>query len=146
MFARFSRGWRWGLAYLVADQTVALHARGQERWPEPADQQRYMLGITLPLRSAWIGGTIAGLLLGPVIPTSWQLGVIVPLMFIALAVPNVRTLATTAAFAAGGAAVLAFRDLPHGLNLIAGALVGMAAGLAVPEAKRAADTVEEAAV
>ena len=139
MFSRFTRRWRWGLAYLVADQTVALHTRGEERWPDPADQQRYMLGITLPMRGSWILGSVAGLLLGPIIPAAWQLGVIVPLMFISLAVPNVRGASTAAALIVGGAAVLVFRDLPHGLNLIAGALAGMATGMAIPERTKRAD-------
>ncbi len=139
MFSRFSRRWRWGLAYLVADQTVALHARGQERWPAPEDQQRYLLGITVPLRSSWILGSVAGLLLGPVIPAAWQIGVIVPLMFLSLAMPNLKGAATAAALIVGGVAVIVFRDLPYGLNLIAGALVGMAAGMAIPERAQRAD-------
>lgn len=131
MFGRFSRRWRWGLAYLVSDQTVGLYGRGQARWTTPALQQYYMLGVTLPMRTAWVGGTVAGILLGPVVPVSWQVGFIVPLMFIALALPGIRGLPEAVAALTGLVAVVVLRGLPLGLNIVAAALVGMAAGLAL---------------
>jgi len=131
MFARFERRWRWGLAYLISDQTVGLYGRGQERWSEPALQQYYMLGVTVPMRGAWVGGTVAGVLLGPVVPGAWQIGFIVPLMFIALAIPSIRGLPELVAGVTGLVAVLALKDLPLGLNIVAAALLGMTAGLLV---------------
>ncbi len=131
MFGRFSRPWRWGLAYLISDQTVGLYGRGQERWTTPALQQFYILGITAPMRTAWVGGTAAGILLGPVVPGAWQIGVIVPLMFIALAIPGIRGLPELVAAVTGVVAVVALKDLPLGLNIVAAALLGMTAGLLV---------------
>lgn len=131
MFGRFSRPWRWGLAYLVSDQTVGLYGRGQQRWTTPALQQYYMLGVTAPMRTGWAGGTAAGILLGPVIPDAWQIGVIVPLMFIALAIPSIRGLPELVASATAVVAVVALKDLPLGLNIVAAALLGMTAGLLV---------------
>jgi len=131
MFSRFTARWRWGLAYLISDQTVGLYTRGQQRWPTPALQQRYMLGVTVPMRSAWVGGTVAGVLLGPVVPAEWQIGFIVPLMFIALAIPGIHSLAQLSAGATGLVAVVALKDLPSGLNIVAATLIGMAVGLLV---------------
>ncbi len=131
MFSRFTRPWRLGLAWLVSDQTVGLYGRGQERWTTPALQQYYMLGVTAPMRTAWIGGTVAGVLLGPVVPGSWQIGVIVPLMFIALAIPGIRGLPELIAAITGVVTVVALKDLPLGLNIVAAALLGMTAGLLV---------------
>lgn len=131
MFGRFTPAWRWGLAYLVSDQTVGLYGRGQERWTAPALQQYYMLGVTLPMRTAWVGGTVAGILLGPVVPGAWQVGFIVPLMFIALAIPGIRGLPELVAAVTGLVTVVALKDLPLGLNIVAAALLGMAAGLLV---------------
>ena len=131
MFGRFKPSWRWGLAYLVSDQTVGLYGRGQERWTTPALQQYYMLGVTLPMRTAWVGGTVAGILLGPVVPGAWQVGFIVPLMFIALAIPGIRGLPELVAAVTGVVAVVALKDLPLGLNIVAAALLGMTAGLLV---------------
>lgn len=131
MFGRFSRRWRFGLAYLVSDQTVGLYGRGQERWTTPELQQRYMLGVTAPMRTAWVGGTAAGVLLGPVVPGAWQIGFIVPLMFIALAIPGIRGLPELVAGITGVVTVLALKDLPLGLNIVAAALLGMTAGLLV---------------
>jgi predicted branched-subunit amino acid permease len=131
MFGRFKPAWRWGLAYLVSDQTVGLYSRGQERWPTPALQQYYMLGTTLPMRVSWVGGTVAGILLGPIVPGAWQVGFIVPLMFIALAIPGIRGLPELVAAVTGLVAVVALKDLPLGLNIVAAALLGMTAGLLV---------------
>jgi len=131
MFGRFTPAWRWGLAYLVSDQTVGLYGRGQERWTTPALQQFYMLGVTLPMRTAWVGGTVAGILLGPVVPDAWQVGFIVPLMFIALAIPGIRGFPELVAAVTGLVTVVALKDLPLGLNIVAAALLGMTAGLLV---------------
>ncbi len=131
MFGRFSRPWRWGLAHLISDQTVGLYGRGQERWTTPALQQYYMLGITAPMRTAWVGGTATGILLGPVMPGAWQIGFIVPLMFIALAIPGMRGLPELVAAVTGVVAVVALKGLPLGLNIVAAALLGMTAGLLV---------------
>ncbi len=131
MFGRFTRRWRYGLAWLVSDQTVGLYGRGQARWTTPALQQYYMLGVTLPMRTSWIAGTFAGVALGPVVPGSWQIGVIVPLMFIALAMPGLRGLPEAVAAITGIVAVVALRGLPLGLNIVAAALLGMTAGLLV---------------
>lgn len=129
MFGRFKPAWRWGLAYLVSDQTVGLYRRGQENWPSPAMQQYYILGATLPMRVSWVGGTVAGILLGPIVPDAWQVGFIVPLMFIALAIPGIRGLPELAAAVTGVVAVVSLKDLPLGLNIVAAALLGMTAGL-----------------
>ncbi|NYI39903.1 AzlC family ABC transporter permease [Demequina lutea] len=131
MFGRFTPAWRWGLAYFVADQTVGLYVRGQERWKTPALQQYYMLGVTLPMRTGWAGGTVAGILLGPVVPGAWQVGFIVPLMFIALAIPGIRGLPELVAAVTGVVAVASLKDLPLGLNIVTAALLGMTAGLLV---------------
>ena len=139
MFGRFSRRWRWGLAYLVSDQTVGLYGRGQERWTTPALQQYYMLGVTAPMRTGWVGGTAAGILLGPVVPGVWQIGVVVPLMFIALAIPSIRGLPELVAAVTGVVAVVALKDLPLGLNIVAAALLGMTAGLLVRQRASGAD-------
>ena len=136
MFARFPRRWRWLLGYLLSDQVAALHDRA-ERWPDPRDQRRYVLGLTVPMRASWLAGTAAGVALGPIIPASWQIGVIVPLMFIALAVPSIRGAATLTAALVGAATVVALKDMPGGTNLLAAALIGATAGILVPEPRQA---------
>jgi predicted branched-subunit amino acid permease len=65
------------------------------------------------------------------VPEAWQIGVIVPLMFIALAIPSIRGLPELVAALTGVVAVVALKDLPLGLNIVAAALLGMTAGLLV---------------
>ena len=73
--------------------------------------------------------------LGPVIPDEWQIGFIVPLMFIAVLVPALRTLPAIAAMGIAIAVTLLFKDIPHGLNVLIGALTGIALGALVPDRK-----------
>ena len=65
------------------------------------------------------------------VPGVWQIGVVVPLMFIALAIPSIRGLPELVAAVTGLVAVVALKDLPLGLNIVAAALLGMTAGLLV---------------
>ncbi len=65
------------------------------------------------------------------VPGSWQIGFIVPLMFIALALPSIRGLPESVAALTGVVAVVALRGLPLGLNIVAAALLGMTAGILV---------------
>jgi predicted branched-subunit amino acid permease len=131
MFSRFSPRWRWGLAYLIADHVVGLYRRGEERWKTTERLQHYMLGITLPMRLSWIVGTIVGVTLGPIVPEAWQLGFIIPLLFIALASPAVKTSAEGVALSVGLLAVVLLKDLPLGLNIVSAILLGVCAGLVV---------------
>jgi predicted branched-subunit amino acid permease len=52
-------------------------------------------------------------------------------MFIALAIPSIRGLPELVAAVTGVVAVVALKDLPLGLNIVAAALLGMTAGLLV---------------
>jgi predicted branched-subunit amino acid permease len=99
---------------------------------QPQDQRHwFFLGAGLALWSCWQLSTALGIFLGAAIPASWGLEFTLALTFIALVVPNLKSRATlAAALTAGLAALLAF-SLPYKLGLIAAALVGVLAGLAV---------------
>ena len=78
---------------------------------------------------AWQTGTVAGVLLGPLIPAAWQLEFSMPLVFLALLVPLVRDRAALVAAIAAGLAAVAGRGLPWNLGLILAAVVGVGGGL-----------------
>jgi predicted branched-subunit amino acid permease len=140
----------------AAEQRAAIEQRAAERLgsaapvagpspTQPQDQRHwFFLGAGLALWSCWQLSTALGIFLGAAIPASWGLEFTLALTFIALVVPNLKSRATlAAALTAGLAALLAF-SLPYKLGLIAAALVGVLAGLAV-DRQEAAEGRQEVA-
>ncbi len=132
LYAPFPRRWRFGLAFIMTDQaavTALAHARA---WADPVRRRWFVLGVSLPLVLLWVAGTFAGVLLGPVLPDAWQIGFIVPLMFIATMVPHLRSRPALVAVAVAVAGVVLLRELPYGLNVLVGALAGIGVGSLLP--------------
>lgn len=142
--ARFPRRWRYGLAFLLSDIVSVLCLRHTEHQPDPVRQRWYFLGVGTMFFGFNVAGTIAGVLLGPAIPASWQMHVIVPLILIAVVVPVVRDVPAVVASLTALAVVLVGRDLPHGSTIVVAALAGIAAGMLVPAKAPAAHTLQDA--
>ncbi|WP_062389699.1 AzlC family ABC transporter permease [Demequina iriomotensis] len=132
VFAAFPRRWRLGLAHLMTDQSAVVTLQHAERWPDPVRRRWFIWGASGPFVAVWAMGTAAGIALGPVIPDSWQIGFIVPLMFLAVLVPGLRDSPALVAVAVSVGVVVLGRELPYGLNVLGGALAGIAAGAMVP--------------
>ena len=132
VFSAFPRRWQLGLAYLMTDQSAAVSALRAHEWPDPVRRRWFILGVSGPFTMIWILGTAAGVVLGPVIPDAWQIGFIVPLMFLAVMVPALTTWPAVAAAAISTAVVLILKDLPYGLNVLLGSLAGIILGSLVP--------------
>lgn len=127
VWSAFPLRWRLGLAYLMTDQSAVVAMREADE-PDPIRRRWFALGAALPFVVVWVLGTMLGLILGPVIPEHWQVGFIVPLMFIAVLVPGLRRPAEIVAIAGAAAVVLAGHNWPYGLNLFFGIIAGMALG------------------
>lgn len=123
----FPLRWRLGLAYLMTDQAAVVAMREADE-PDPIRRRWFALGAALPFVLVWFVGTAVGLLLGPVIPAAWEVGFIVPLMFIAVLVPGLHRPAELVTLAAAAAVVLLGRSWPFGLNVFFGIVAGMIAG------------------
>ena len=132
-FRRFSPGWRYGLGYLLTDQTAVLSIVEYEQRSDPEYQRWFTLGAGLWFVLPWWGGTAAGVLLGGDIPDNWQIGFAVPLMFTALLVPTVVGRPKVAAAIAGAAVAVGTTWLPDGVNIMAGAAAGIAVGTILSE-------------
>ncbi|GGQ92838.1 AzlC family ABC transporter permease [Deinococcus ruber] len=119
---------RWPLAYLLTDQAYALT---MGRPSSATDVVRYYAGAALPMWLTWQVGTVVGALLGTHIPATLPLEFAVPLSFIALVIPALRTRPQVLAAVVSGAVAVAAHALPFRLNLIVGAACGIAAALAL---------------
>jgi 4-azaleucine resistance transporter AzlC len=131
------RRWKALLAYVLTDEAYAVtitHYRqsgdaGSPSTPATESRHWYFLGAGLTLWVVWQISTATGILLGANVPASWSLDFTLPLTFIALVIPALKTRAEwIAAGAAGIIAVLA-AGLPLNLGLLVATLVGMASGL-----------------
>jgi len=131
IWAPFPLRWRLGLSYIMTDQSAIVSLQNADAYPDPVRRRWFTVGAALPFVLVWILGTAAGIILGPVIPASWQIGFIVPLMFIAVLVPGLKRPAEFVTIAVAGAVVLTCRGLPFGLNVLFGIIAGMAAGAVV---------------
>ncbi len=153
VFSAFPRRWKLGLAHLMTDQSAVVALQHAGDYPDPVRRRWFVLGGALPFVAVWIAGTAAGVVAGPIIPDAWQVGFIVPLMFIAVMVPALRRPEDVVALGVTGTVVIVSRGLPFGLNVLVGIVSGIALGSLWAEwydarrrrSRRRVDTLAEAA-
>lgn len=125
------RGWKAILAYLLADEAYAVAISRYQAGGDARHQHWFFLGAGLMLWTTWQVSTGVGILLGTQVPAGWSLEFAMPLTFIAMGVPMIRTRAHgLAALAAGATGVLAL-GLPYRLGLMLAAVVGIGVGMLV---------------
>jgi len=120
--------WQQALAFLLTDQAFASSIRRLDAGANPRAGAMHFLGGGLALWSWWQVTNVAGFFAGNLIPASWSLDFAVPLCFLGLLVPVLRSSPNVVAALTAGVAVIALDALPMRLNLIAAALLGIAAG------------------
>ena len=121
----FPRRWRIVLAYLLTDQAASFEKHFTPLIPDPVRRRWFFLGGASLFTGLAAGGVLVGIVVGPVIPASWQIGFIVPLMFLAIILRTVGDRpGIIAAVIAAGVAIGA-RDLPYGANVIVATVAGI---------------------
>jgi predicted branched-subunit amino acid permease len=118
------------VAYVLTDYAYGLSVT---RFEDDGAVARlwYYLGAALPIWVAWQLATVAGAVAGARVPESIPLEFVVPLVFIALLMPAIESRAAAGAAVVGGGVALAAATLPFNLGLMAGAVAGILAGVAV---------------
>jgi 4-azaleucine resistance transporter AzlC len=126
--ASVSTRWKTLLSYLLTDEAYAPSIIKYEKDGITPYGHLFLFGAGLALWTAWQVSTALGIFLGTSIPESWSLDFALPLTFIAMVVPALKTRpAVAAALSAGVVAVLTY-SLPYKLGLILAALVGIGVG------------------
>jgi predicted branched-subunit amino acid permease len=120
--------WQRVLAFLLTDQAFAASIRRFDSGDHPREGAMHFLGGGIALWSWWQVTNVVGFLAGNLIPASWSLDFTVPLCFVGLLVPVLRTPSALIAALVAGVAVHALEALPMHLNLLAAGLAGIAAG------------------
>lgn len=121
------------VAYFLVDQTYAMASLEYDRRPGMSLGQklRYFLGVVTPICPMWYALTLAGALVGARIPEAFALDFAVPITFLALVAPALRTPAHVAAAATSILLALGFAGLPSGVGLLLAGLVAMIVGAQV---------------
>lgn len=118
------------VAYFLIDQVYTSSILRFEQNPDWSLSQRlrYFAGAaTLPC-AFWYVFTVVGAVAGEAIPEAFALDFAVPICFIAMVAPMLRSLAHVAAAVTSVVAALALAGLPAGSGLLLAALLAMIVG------------------
>ena len=117
-------------AFLV-DQTFLSNEARHQRGEHMAHPLAFYLGCALTLWPWWVLMNAIGAFAGAKLPASWQLDFTIPLSFVAMVVPLLKSRSQILAAIAGGAAGVLLYAMPLKLGLIAACALGTCVGMAV---------------
>ncbi|MEM6888380.1 MAG: AzlC family ABC transporter permease [Pseudomonadota bacterium] len=117
-------------AYLILDQSYACAMLEFERHPEMNIRARvaYFVGTAALVAPAWYLCTLLGAVAGTAIPESWALDFALPITFLALVAPMLRTLPHVIAAVVAIVVSLLLAGLPYSLGVLVAGLLAMLCG------------------
>ncbi|MCY4334787.1 MAG: AzlC family ABC transporter permease [Litoreibacter sp.] len=127
-------GWQRVLAaYFNVDQAFLLSHTEFERAPEASvpEKMAYYFGTVTPIVPLWYLFTFVGAVIGEAIPAEYGLDFIVPITFLAMIVPALRTLAHVVAALTSILLALLLVSVPFNLGLLIAAVAAMMVGAEV---------------
>ncbi|PVA09433.1 branched-chain amino acid transporter AzlC [Pelagivirga sediminicola] len=118
------------VAFFMVDQAYASAILAYEKHPRWSVAQKlpFYFGAITPLVPLWLVFTIVGALVGSAIPPEFALDFAVPITFLAMIAPMLRTAAHVAAALVAIAVSLSLAFIPYGLGLLVAGAAGMIAG------------------
>ncbi|WP_099826006.1 AzlC family ABC transporter permease [Oceaniglobus indicus] len=118
------------IAYMNTDQTYTVSVLEYEKRPEMplAEKVTYFVGAAAPVLAAWYAFALVGVLVGASIPPAFALDFALPITFVALITPMLRTLAHVAAAVTSIVVALSLTWVPSGLGLLIAAACAMVVG------------------
>lgn len=123
------------VAYLLFDQTYLASVKAYEEEPDLTLRQKvaFFFGVATPITPVWCAMTAVGVLVGATIPEAAALDFALPITFLAMVAPMLRTSAHLAAAATSVVVALALSGLPSGFGLLIAAACAMAVGVLVED-------------
>ena len=118
------------VAYICVDQSYACAQAEFDAKPNSTLSYKfaYFVGVIWIMAPAWYLFTWLGAVVGQAIPPEWALDFAVPICFLAIIAPALRTLAHVVAALVSIAGALALIWVPFNLGLIIAAILAMLAG------------------
>jgi 4-azaleucine resistance transporter AzlC len=125
------QAWRIPLAFWLTDETFAVTVHRFQREDACAEKHWYQLGSSIAMYLNWQFWCFVGLMLGRRIPdaSGWGLDVAMPITFIGMIIPFVKTFPMAVCVLTAGTASLLTLSLPYKLGIVVSASAGIAAGL-----------------
>jgi 4-azaleucine resistance transporter AzlC len=126
-----SQKWRIPLAFWLTDETSAVTVHRFQQEDGSTEKHWYQLGSSVAMYLNWQFWCWSGLMLGQKIPdaSDWGLDVAMPITFIGMIIPFVKTVPVAVCMLTAGAAALLTLALPYKLGIVVSALAGIASGL-----------------
>lgn len=126
------------VSYLNFDVSHALGIAHFEGRPERSVDQKvvYFLGTVTLTAPLWVVGTLIGAAAGGSLPDSVLIDFAMPILFLAIVGPMLKTLAHLAAAVSSAVAAMLLFWLPTGIGLLIAAAIAMAVGAEIERRRR----------
>ncbi|MDC3116841.1 AzlC family ABC transporter permease, partial [Alphaproteobacteria bacterium] len=122
--------WRIVLAYLLTDEAYAISIRRFINEPNSPFLHFHLLGTGITLFLSWQISTLTGILLGGDLPQFLELQFIIPLTFIAIIVPMIKSISTFLVVVTSAFIGLILKSLDINFWIIFSGIIGVVIGLA----------------
>lgn len=129
-FGKLRTGMKFLVSYFLVDQSFALGIKEFDERPDQSTKNKlsYFFGVVLAIAPFWYVSTYLGAALGASIPEEFSLDFAIPICFIALIAPLLRTIPHTLTAIASIIGALALAWVPYSLGLIIAAIFAMMVG------------------
>jgi 4-azaleucine resistance transporter AzlC len=130
--------WRIPLAFWLTDETFAVTVHRYREDDGSPFRHWFQLGSSIAMYLNWQFWCLAGLILGDRIPdaSSWGLDVAMPIAFIGMTIPFIKSRPMVVCVLTAGVASLLTAGLPYKLGIVLSAFAGILAGLASERAAK----------
>jgi predicted branched-subunit amino acid permease len=126
---KLSLKWRIILGYLLTDEAYAVSIRKFMNEPNKLFLHFHLLGTGITLFLSWQLSTLTGILLGGDLPEFLDLQFIIPLTFIAIIIPMIKSVSTLFVVLSSAVTALICKNLDINFWIILSALVGIIFGI-----------------
>ena len=126
-------GVRAAMAYFLVDQVFVVTQAEIAGRPGLSLEEKiaFFFGAVLPIAGLWFVANFVGAVAGRAVPPEYALDFAVPITFLAMVAPMLRSWPHLAAAVVSVAGTLGLTALPYGTGLLVAAVLAMAAGVAV---------------
>jgi len=121
--------WRIVLAYLLTDEAYAISIRRFINEPNISFLHYHLLGTGLTLFFSWQISTLIGVFLGGDLPQFLDLQFIIPLTFIAIIIPMIKSISTFLVVIASAFSGLILKSLDINFWIIVSGMIGVLVGI-----------------
>ena len=121
--------WRIVLSYLLTDEAYAVSIRRFINEPSTSFLHFHLLGTGITLFLSWQTSTLMGVLLGGDLPQFLDLQFIIPLTFIAIIVPMIKSISTFFVVIASAFSGLILKSLDINFWIVISGMIGVVIGL-----------------